>query len=184
MRSLLDKAQTKLAQKLTRVREHELAWAYSNFSFVSTLRTLKHLLPAGFVASVSSEKLVHVLNFLRNQRMFALKPNELMEVVLFAFAAQQSLHLSEVAFASEVSLADCEETCAFPFRLWNSKGLFGDRDWEEDIRLKCRWALEDSDSGRQIAPSKVGGIRAESLALCPCGPAPLALHFRLESPRV
>lgn len=107
------------------------------------------------MTEISQDKLISVLNFLKNQRIFELKFNELIEVVLFEFGLHESLNISEVAVDQELNLEDCAEFCSIGFQLWNPQGMFGENEWERQIQNKCKWVVKDEETQKEIAPVKV-----------------------------
>ena len=105
------------------------------------------------VMLLSFEKL---LNFIKNERMFALKAGELIEIVMFHYSIFNSLDLTEVAMVHDIDLSNCGQSCEVPFSLWNSKmHLKGRHNWMEKLERDCTWVIINQDKETKIYPKEV-----------------------------
>ena len=140
----------KLSQTLKPVRRKELAWIYSNFSYICTLRLVKLLLPYHFHDRLGKDQFMHILNFLKNQRGVLLKANEVVEIFLFNEELYNSLNLTQIFISPRKHLSDCGKTCGFKFSIWNSKQRALHNLATHVISENCEWSIFDEDSKLNI----------------------------------
>ena len=117
---------------------------------------MKLLLPYNFHNRLSDGQFIKILNFLKNQRVYLLKANEVMEIFMFNLEFERSMNITEISISQIKHVSDCKKNCNFKFSLWNSKqNISNNKIGLSVLEENCFWDIIDLDSGSKIIPDEI-----------------------------